>query len=157
MQRRYARLVGRGTTALYVALRALALQHGPGEVILPDMICSAVLDGVLFAGFLPMFADVTSPRFGLDAHDVRRKVGPRTRAVIVPHLFGYVMNPPDVGIPIIEDAVQGLGGFVNAATVGTLGKIAFTRVPTVAALTNPPKPCTASSIIGMPTSGGFIT
>src|SRR5258708_29972876 len=107
MQRRYARLVGRGTTALYVALRALALHNGPGEVILPDVICSAVLDAVLLAGCVPIFADVSLPRFGLDPDDVRRKIGLRTRAMIVPHLFGYVMNLLDVDIPIIEDAVQG--------------------------------------------------
>src|SRR5438105_1735284 len=111
MQRRYARLVGRGSTALYIALRALALLNGPGEVILPDVICSVVLDAVLLAGFIPIVADMSLPRFGLDPDDVRRKIGARTRAVITPHLFGYGMNLPNVGGPIIEDAVQGLGGF----------------------------------------------
>jgi dTDP-4-amino-4,6-dideoxygalactose transaminase len=126
MQRRYARLVGRGTTALFVALRAMAVLNGPAEVILPDVICSVVLDAVLLAGFIPNFSNITPQRFGLDFDDVRRRIGPQTAAVIIPHLFGYVMNPPDLGVPILEDAVQGLGGRANAGQVGTLGKISFT-------------------------------
>ena len=127
MQRRYARLVGRGTTALYIALRALALVDKAGEVILPDMICSAVLDAVLLAGFVPVFADITRQRFGLNIDDVRRKISPHTRAALIPHVFGYVTTQPDdLDIPIIEDAVQGLGGKTPAGPVGTLSKIAFT-------------------------------
>ena len=71
LQRRFARLVGRGTTALYVALRAIALCHGLGEIILPDVICSSVLDAVLLAGFRPVFADVVAPRLSIDCASVK--------------------------------------------------------------------------------------
>ena len=126
MQRRFVRLVGRGTTALYVALRALALRDGPGEVILPDIICSNVLDAVLLAGFIPVFADVTQDRFAIDPACIRRKISPSIRAIISAHLFGYITDIPDYGIPVIEDAVQGLGGSVNGDPIGTLGTISFT-------------------------------
>jgi dTDP-4-amino-4,6-dideoxygalactose transaminase len=126
MQRRFARLVGRGTTALYVALRALALRDGLGEVILPDIICSNVLDAVLLAGFTPIFADVTSQRFAIDPSSIQRQITSATRAVIVAHLFGYMSPIHDYGVPIIEDAVQGLGGTVNGNLVGTIGAISFT-------------------------------
>ncbi len=125
MGRRYVRLVGRGTTALYVALRALALRDGPGEVILPDLICSTVLDAVLLAGFRPILADVVPGRFTLDPQDVRRKITPTTRAILVAHLFGHVVDLSDAGVPVIEDAVQGLGGTANGRPVGTLGTISF--------------------------------
>src|SRR5579859_2758867 len=114
MRRRYVRLLGRGTTALYVALRALALHDGlgddPGEVILPDLICSNVLDAVVLAGFTPRFADVLPGRFNADPDSVRRLIGPSTRAVVAGHIFGTVEDIPDYGVPVIEDAVQGLGG-----------------------------------------------
>src|SRR5258708_5468337 len=129
LQRRYGRLVGRGTTALYVALRAIAACDGPGEIILPDLICSTVLDAVLLAGFAPRFADVTPDRFTLDAQDVCRKITPSTRGVIVAHLFGNVMDTLSIkrqSVRIIEDAVQGLGGWSAGQQVGTLGDIAFT-------------------------------
>src|SRR4051812_8842919 len=126
MQRRYARIVGRGTTALYVALRALAMSNSvdaPCEIILPDIICSVVLDAVLLAGYIPVFADVSRDRFALDWTSVRAKITPNTRAVIGAHVFGYTSNVESLGIPVIEDAVQGLGGTVNGQTVGTLGDI----------------------------------
>ncbi|MHB8752586.1 MAG: DegT/DnrJ/EryC1/StrS family aminotransferase, partial [Aggregatilineales bacterium] len=122
--RRYTRLVGRGTTALYVAFRALAeVNGGPGEIIVPDLICSTALDAVLLAGHTPVFADVLPNRWTLDLADARRKVTPNTRAVLVAHLFGHIAAVPrgafaDLGVPIIEDAVQGLGG-----AVGTLGDV----------------------------------
>ena len=120
---RYARFVGRGTTALYIAFRSLALINGPGEIILPDLICSTVLDAVLLAGHMPVFADVLPGRWTIDPVDVRRKISERTRAVLVAHLFGHVADVPrdmfaDLGVPIIEDAIQGLGG-----TVGQIGAI----------------------------------
>ncbi len=120
LQRRYARLVGRGTTALYVALRALERINGAGEIILPDVICSTVLDAVLLAGDVPVFADVIPNRFTIDPVDIREKINAQTRGVIVAHLFGHVADVPNFGVPLIEDAVQGLGG-----NVGTLGDISF--------------------------------
>ena len=48
----YQGLVGRGATALWVALEAIALQDGKrGEVIIPDLVSPAVLEAVLAAGY----------------------------------------------------------------------------------------------------------
>jgi len=121
--RRYVRLVGRGTSALYVALRALVLGDGPGSAILPDLICVSVLEAVLLAGLRPVFADVNADRFNPDSHSVGRVLGPDTRAVIAAHVFGCVTPPPEVEVPIIEDAVQGLGGSMHGRSVGCLGSI----------------------------------
>ena len=124
-RRRFARLVGRGTTALFLALRAF----DSGEIILPDLICSTVLDAVLLAGMTPVFADVTSDRFTIDPVSIARKITPHTRAILAAHLFGHVMDVAALrrfGIPIIEDAVQGLGGYFEGQPVGTLGDISFT-------------------------------
>lgn len=120
-RRRYVRLVGRGTTALYVALRAIALTAGPGSVLVPDIICSTVLDAVLLAGFRPAFADVSADRFAPDAESLRRATQPDTRAVIAAHIFGLTAPLPDVGLPVIEDAVQGLGGVVSGRPIGAGG------------------------------------
>ena len=130
MQRSFVRFVGRGTTALYVTLRAIAACDGTGEIILPDVICSTELDAVLLAGFAPRFADVTPDRFTLDCDDVYRKITPATRGVIMAHVFGNVMDTLPIkaqSVRIIEDAVQGLGGWSADGRVGTLGDISFTN------------------------------
>lgn len=128
---RHIVLVGRGTTALWLALRAVARRSGPGEVIVPDLLCVAALEGVLLAGFVPVFADVPPSRYVLDAESVARLITPNTRAVLVAHLFGHVADVEAIratapGIPIIEDAVQGFGGALRGRPVGSLGDLSFT-------------------------------
>ena len=124
-------LCGRGTTALWLALRAIRRRDGPGDVILPDIVCESVLDGVLLAGFAPVFADVVPARCTLSAASVAALVTPRTRAVIVAHIFGHAADFDAIrraapGIPIIEDAVQGIGGHLDSgARLGSLGDLAF--------------------------------
>jgi dTDP-4-amino-4,6-dideoxygalactose transaminase len=131
LQRQHCVLTGRGTTALYLALRTIARKYGLGEVILPDMLCSAALEGVLLAGFTPIFGEVLPGRLTISPASVADLVGPRTRAVLVAHLFGHVVDVDAIrdaapGIPIIEDAVQGLGGSFKGRPVGTLGDLSFT-------------------------------
>jgi dTDP-4-amino-4,6-dideoxygalactose transaminase len=122
--------VGRGTTALWLALRAVARQYGPGEVILPDLLCLAALEGVLLAGFTPVFANVDPARYVLDAESVACCLTPNTRAVLVAHLFGHIADVEAIraaapGIPIIEDAVQGFGGALRGRPAGALGDLSF--------------------------------
>jgi dTDP-4-amino-4,6-dideoxygalactose transaminase len=128
--RTYGVWCGRGTTALWLALRAIWRRDGPGEVILPDLVCESVLHGVLLAGFIPVFADVLPARYTLSAESVARLRTPHTRAILVAHLFGQVADLDSIrqaapGIPIIEDAVQGIGGTYRDQPVGAWGDLAF--------------------------------
>jgi len=128
--RAYCVLSGRGTTALWLALRAILRRDGPGEVILPDILCATPVDGVLLAGFAPVFADVIPGRFTLSPGSVARAVTPRTRAILVAHLYGHIADVDAIrraapGIPIIEDAVQGIGGRYQDCPVGSLGDLSF--------------------------------
>ncbi len=128
--RRQFVLAGRGTTALWLALRAIARRTGPGEVVVPDILCVTALEGVLLAGFKPVFADVTPDRFTLAPDRVAQLITPQTRAVLVAHLFGHIADVEAIraaapGIPLIEDAVQGLGGHYQGRPTGTLGDLSF--------------------------------
>jgi hypothetical protein len=129
--RTYGVLCGRGTTALWLALRAIRRRDGPGEVIVPDLLCTTALDGVLLAGFTPVFADVIPGRWTLAADSVARRVTPRTRAILVAHLFGHtadldLIRAAAPGVPVIEDAVQGFGGTWHDQPVGAWGDLSFT-------------------------------
>ncbi len=126
----YVLLCGRGTTALWLALRAILRRDGPGDVIIPDLLCSTALEGVLLAGFRPVFAGVDPDRFTLSADSVAQLLTPRTRAVVVVHLFGHIADIDAIrqaapGVPLIEDAVQGLGGTFQGTPVGSLGDLSF--------------------------------
>jgi dTDP-4-amino-4,6-dideoxygalactose transaminase len=126
MQRKYIRLVGRGTTALYIALRALHVISKPRhEIILADIVCSVVLDAALLAGYIPIFAHVTD-RFTLNWPHIQEQITPHTQTIVAAHSFGHASNFISLEFPVIEDAVQGLGGHVNGQPIGTLGDISFT-------------------------------
>lgn len=112
-----------GTVAIELALRALGV--GPGDnVILPSYVCSAPWLAIQRVGAQARLVDIDLDTFNVDPAKVRRARTVRTRAVIVPHLFGL---PADLtalqtlGIPIIEDCAQTLGAAEQGRAAGTVG------------------------------------
>jgi dTDP-4-amino-4,6-dideoxygalactose transaminase len=121
-----ARLTGSGSLALELALRGCDVGHSD-EVIIPAFCCSAVVSPVLALGALPVLADVGA-ELNLTVETVDAVITRRTRAVIVPHLFG---NPADIqgivdlarsrNIRVIDDAAQALGATIDGQPVGSFG------------------------------------
>lgn len=115
-----------GTSALHLAL--LALDAGPGdEVIIPSYVCTAVLNAVRYVGAQPVLAEIREDTFNLDPEDVRRRITSRTRAIIVPHMFGVpaeVAALQEFEIPIIEDCAQSLGASIGNSLTGSMGDFA---------------------------------
>ncbi len=115
--------VSSGTAALEVALRALGIGAGD-EVILPSYVCAAPWLAVQRVGATARLVDIEPDTCNLDAGAARRALTPKTRAIIVPHLFGL---PADLtaldrlGVPLIEDCAQTLGAREQGRLVGTVG------------------------------------
>src|SRR4029078_13635632 len=80
-----------GTAAIHVALGALDLNPGD-EVITAPITDLGTIIPILSQNAIPVFADVDD-NYNMDPVDVERKISPRTRAIIVVHLFG---NPCDM-------------------------------------------------------------
>jgi dTDP-4-amino-4,6-dideoxygalactose transaminase len=117
------------TTGLHLAL--LAADVGPGdEVIVPAFTWVATANAVLYCGATPVFADVDRMTFNVDPSDLARRVTPRTKAVIVVHLFGLCadMDALRAVLPkhvvIVEDAACAAGARYGDRSAGTLGEIA---------------------------------
>ncbi|MBM4356181.1 MAG: DegT/DnrJ/EryC1/StrS family aminotransferase, partial [Deltaproteobacteria bacterium] len=125
---RFCAVCSSGTGALHLALAALGI--GPGdEVIVPALTMIASGNAVLYTGATPVIADVDAVTGNLDPAEVQRLLSPRTRAVMVVHLYGLPcdMNAiraacDPVGIPVIEDAAEAIGTTWGAGRAGALGK-----------------------------------
>jgi len=82
-----AAAVNSGTAALHLTLLALGIGSGD-EVIIPSYACTALWHAVRYTRAMPVLADSEGATFNIAAGDVQRRRTARTRAVIVPHLFG---------------------------------------------------------------------
>jgi len=120
---RHAVATNSGTSALHLAL--LALEVGPGdEVIIPSYVCCALLNAVNYTGATPVLADICPDTYNIEAADVKKRISSRTRAIIVPHLFGLAADLDSLmalDVPIIEDCAQAVGSQYAQRPVGTFG------------------------------------
>ncbi len=112
-----ATAVHTGSAALHLALLGIGVRPGD-RVLLPTYTCAAVLNAVKYAGAEPILADVSPETANLEPADVRRRLRVRTKAMIVPHLFGRpapIRELAALGVPIVEDCAMALGGKVGLA------------------------------------------
>ena len=120
----HAVIFSSGTAALYVALISLGVKDGD-EVITSTYVCSAVLNAIYLAKAKPVLVDVNPDDFNISLTETKKKLTRKTKAIIVPHIFGM---PADVNkfvkldIPIIEDCAQIIGAKLNGRHLGTFGK-----------------------------------
>lgn len=114
-----------GTSALHLTL--LALGVGPGdEVLIPSYVCAALLHAVRLAGARARIVDSELGGVNMSPDDAARKRSPSTKAVIVPHMFGAaapVAAFRSLGVPVIENCAQALGGTVDGRPLGGFGDV----------------------------------
>ncbi len=115
--------VSSGTAALHLSLLALEISEGD-EVVIPSFVCPALLNAIRYVRAVPVLADIGLETFNIDVRDLKRRVTRKTRAVIVPHMFGLpadIRNIIALGIPVIEDCAQALGSRYEDAPTGSFG------------------------------------
>lgn len=117
--------VSSGTAALELALRALRIGVGD-EVIMPSYVCPAPWLATQRVGAEARLVDIDLNTFNIDPIAACQATTTKTRAIIVPHLFGL---PADltaleqIGVPLIEDCAQTLGVREQGRPVGTIGRL----------------------------------
>jgi dTDP-4-amino-4,6-dideoxygalactose transaminase len=118
--------VANGTDALTIALRALGV--GPGDdVVVPSFTFYASAEAIPPTGARPVFCDVDPETSCVTAETVRAALTPRTKAVVVVHLFGNVAPVAEIealGVPVVEDAAQAAGSRSADGRPGALGTLA---------------------------------
>jgi perosamine synthetase len=118
-----------GTSALHLALVVLGIGHAD-EVLLPSLTFVATANAVRYVGAQPVFVEADPATWCMDPADVRRRITPRTRAVIAVHLYGHPVDMDPLlamahehGLRIVEDAAEAHGARYRGRQVGALGDV----------------------------------
>lgn len=116
-----------GTAAVHCAIAALNPEPGD-EIITTSITDMGAITPILYQGAIPVFCDVDPHTYNVTAESIAKVISPRTRAILVTHLFG---NPCDMksimaladrhGIPVIEDCAQAFLTTYQDQYVGTIG------------------------------------
>ena len=127
-----------GTDALLLPLKALDLQPGD-EVITTPFTFFATAGTVHNAGGTPVFVDIDPATFNISPRAIEAAITPRTRAIIVVHLFGQMAAMEEIlpiadrhGLALIEDGAQSIGArrkiegtWRASGELGTVGTLSF--------------------------------
>lgn len=123
-----------GTAAIHLALRACGVQAGD-EVIVQTFTFCASANPIAYLGAIPVFVDSEPDTWNMDPElmekaiiDRKEQTGKYPKAIVPVSLYGMpyqidkIMAIADkYGIPVVEDAAEGLGSRYNGKVLGTFG------------------------------------
>ncbi|MCU0629368.1 MAG: DegT/DnrJ/EryC1/StrS family aminotransferase [Methanoregulaceae archaeon] len=120
-----------GTAALIAGLKALGVKKGD-EVITQSHTFIATVEAIVESGAVPVIADVDRT-LNMDPVDLKRKITPKTRAVIPVHMMGVASRMKEIqeiarahNVPVLEDNAQSCGGEYRGKKLGTIGDAGIT-------------------------------
>jgi len=127
---KHATGVSNGTVALHLALMALGV--GPDdEVIVPTLTYIASVNAIAYTGATPVFVDSLQDTWQMDPQDVRRKITPRTKAIMAVHLYGHPCDMDAIQsiakeheLFVVEDCAEAFGTLYKGKHVGSFSDIA---------------------------------
>ncbi len=118
------------TVSLHLAMKLAGVQPGD-EVICPSLTFVATVNSIRYVDAIPVFADVTSyEEPTIDPEDIRRKITPKTKVIIVMHYGGFACDMDKImqiagenSLKVIEDACHGPLSEYKGKKLGTIGDI----------------------------------
>lgn len=126
------------TSALEAAL--LSLGVGPGdEVLVPTETFVATGMAVHLAGAKPVFVEISPQTFCMDFDDARRRIGPKTKGVLLVHFAGFIAPGIEAFYSelkaasrfLIEDCSHAHGASLGEKRAGSFGDAScFSFYPT---------------------------
>ena len=118
-----------GTTALHLALVALGIRPGD-EVLVSTLTNMASFFSVIYQGATPVPIDCEPGTWNLDPALLEEKITPKTKAIMVVHLFGHPVDMDPVmavakkhGLFVIEDCAEAHGATYRGRKVGSIGDV----------------------------------
>ena len=149
--RKYVVACQSGTDALHFALRSLDIGKGD-EVMTTQFSWISTASCISMVGATPVFCDIDPKTYHLSMHSVRRMYQPEVKAIVYPHLFGYMSDMKELldfckekNIYLIEDSAQSLGASllgVKAGSIGDISTLSFNANKVIAGIAGGGAVCT---------------
>nr|BFD66485.1 DegT/DnrJ/EryC1/StrS family aminotransferase [Bdellovibrio sp. HAGR004] len=121
----HLQLVGNGTLALQVAIKALSLE---GEVITTPYSYVATTNSILWEGLTPIFVDINPNSFCIDPNLIEEAITEKTSAILATHVYGYPCDVERIqqiaekyNLKVIYDAAHAFGVRLNGNSILNYG------------------------------------
>lgn len=126
---RHSVSVNSATSGLIAAVGAVGVEPGDEVIVSPWTMCASAT-AILVWNAIPVFADIEPETFNLDPEKVKAAVTERTRAIMVPDIFGHGARLDEImeiarrhNLSVIEDASQAPAAMYRGKRVGTVADI----------------------------------
>jgi CDP-6-deoxy-D-xylo-4-hexulose-3-dehydrase len=133
---KYGVMSNSGSSANLLAVAALANQVTPNylkagdEVIVPALSWSTTIWPLNQHNLVPVFVDCDLNDFNLDLNKLEAAIGPKTRAIMLVHVYGNPCNMDAImglakkhNLFIIEDCCEAMGATYDGKAVGSMGDV----------------------------------
>lgn len=131
MKQDFAFAFNSGRSSFLAILKGLELPEN-SDVLLQAFTCNAAANPILWAGHNPIYIDCDSDTFNMSVTDLKAKITPNSRAILVQHTFGLPANMDEIvevakehNLIVVEDCAHALGSEYKGKKVGSFGKAAF--------------------------------
>jgi len=126
----YAVAVSNCTVSLHLAMILAGIGHGD-EVICPSLTFVATVNAIRYVNAVPVFGDIRSYEdLTIDPRDIKRKITPKTKAIVVMHYGGFACEMDEImsiakeyNLKVIEDASHAPLSEYKGKKLGTIGDI----------------------------------
>lgn len=126
---KYAISVNSGTSALDIAVGSLDLPKG-SEVITTPFTFAATSNALLYNHLKPVFADIKKDTRNIDPEDIRRRITPKTKAIIYVDFAGHPCDIEEIkeiarenDLRLIEDASHAFGASYQGNKIGNFADL----------------------------------
>jgi len=126
---RYAVAVNSGTVALHISTSSIDINAGD-EVITTPLTFVASANCIVYRGGTPVFADIKKDTYNIDPDEIRKKVNPKTKAIIPVHFAGQPCDMDEIieiaeenDLYIIEDAAHAIDAEYKGKKIGSISDL----------------------------------
>lgn len=124
---KYAVAVNSCTAGLHLSLVAAGISSGD-EVITTPMTFASTANVILHCGATPVFADIDPETMNINVKEIRKKITPRTKAIIPVHIAGHPCEMDEImdlarehKLFVLEDAAHAVYTKYKGKLIGTIG------------------------------------